>query len=69
MPPSIMARWASTEVNRSSSSVTGTSGKAARNLGMKASTWDFASDGLPSRFTGYPITMRTILSFSAYFLR
>ena len=52
MPPSIMALWASTDVKRSSSSSTGTPGKAFRRTGRKASTSAAASEGLPSRFMG-----------------
>ena len=52
MPPSIMALWARTEVKRSSSRVTGMSGKALARVFRNTSTSAAASDGLLFMFIG-----------------
>ena len=62
IPPSIMILWARTEVNRSSSRVTGIPGNSLDRVFRKASTSAAASDGFPSIFTGYPTTKRIIVS-------
>ena len=60
MPPSIIARCARTDVKRSSSSVTGISGKALRSFSRKTWTSAAASAGVLSRFLGKPTTKRVI---------